>query len=480
MKKLVLNFLMILLLINIVACRSEDPDDPRYTRLSDFDYLLVRDTSLRYGFIDSEFNEVIECRFSNATFFENGLSIVKDPNTNKYGLIDINGDYVVESQYESITSINDSNYFIVQHEDLYGLMNIHGVELTEFLYSEIKYGEYEPIVAIKDPETEKWGYLSLSGTTLTDFIYDEVYAFNGRQITAVKVGDEWGIVNSTGNYLISPRFSNVFMSSPNSLISVRQDGAWGLVNSSGTLVLPIEYDFYFRFNENGISAIRQDKMYGLVNESGEIVVDMLYKSNEYMFFPMFLEFPNSVTFNKDQKYYIFDYDGDIIFSSVRYSPIMYNENLILAEDMIRHEEVVINYNSRIIGEADEDLTYKVLPYFENFFFAEHILTRDTGSLFVADVYNLKGDLLTPDPTKYDRYVTNYSRKDYIPVEYLDLGAYGLIDSKGNVVFEPEYLWIRIFDDDVVMAKKDRLVCIMDLEGNIILDYKYVDIIYEID
>ncbi|XMB72246.1 WG repeat-containing protein [Mycoplasmatota bacterium WC30] len=479
MKKFVLNFLMLILLFNIAACRSEDTDDPRYTRLSDFDYLLVRDTNLKYGFIDSEYNEVIPCQFSNATFFENGLSIVKDPSSNKYGLIDLTGDYVVDAQYDSITSINDSNYFIVQKEDLYALMNFHGVELTEFLYGEIKYGEYEPIVAIKDPETEKWGYLNLSGAILTDFIYDEVYPFNGRQITAVKVDDEWGIVNSTGHFLVSPRFTNVYMSSQNSLISVRLDGAWGLMNASGSLVLPIEYDFYFRFNENGISAIRQDKMYGLVNEAGEIVVDMLYKSDEYMFFPMYLSFPNSVTFNKDQKYYIFDYDGDIIFSSVRYRPIMYNENLILAEDMIRHEEVVINYNSKIIGEANEELTYKVLPNFENFFFAEHIVTRDTGSLFIADVYNLKGDLLTPDPAKYDRYITNVSRLDYIPVEYLDLGAYGLIDSEGNVVFEPEYLWIRIFDDNIVMAKKDRLVCLMDLEGNIILDYKYVDILYEL-
>ena len=155
MKKLVLNILMLILLINIIACNSGDPNDPRYTRLSDFEYLLVRDTSLKYGFIDSEFNEVIPCQFGNATFFENGLSIVKDSASNKYGLIDLNGDYVVEAQYDSITSINDSNYFIVQHEDLYALMNIQGVELTEFLYSEIKYGEYEPIIAVKDPETEK-------------------------------------------------------------------------------------------------------------------------------------------------------------------------------------------------------------------------------------------------------------------------------------------------------------------------------------
>ena len=476
MKKRFLIVILLTLLIGLASCSNHSDYDYRYTNLSDLDYLVVRNGSLQYGYIDSDFNEVIPCMFKSASLFHNDLAIVSN-SSYQYGIIDTTGEYVVQPQYDSIEGINEFNYFIVEKEGLYALMNAQGIELTEFLYGQIKIGSDEPIVAVMDPETEKWGYIDFQGDEVTDLIYDNVYAYNGRGLTAVKTGDYWRLINYRGNYINSLEYENVYMSS-DEYISVKLDDLWGLINSSGQYVIPIQYDFYFRFNEYGLSPIRLDGYYGFVNLEGEIKEDLGYTSDEYRYFPMSMSFPSNVILQKDLRYYIFNYEGNAIFSSVRYKPIEYNSKIIIAEDMVNNERVVINYNSRILAEANEDYNYKILPYYENFFFAEHFVEHEDGDLYVSDVYNYKGKLLTEDiPARYDRYITDFTRAEYIPVEYMELGLYALLDVDGNVLLEPKYRWIRIFEYGIVIAKKGTEVCIMDEHFNILLDYHYTDIIY---
>lgn len=476
MKKKLLGLLMIFIMAGLIACNNQSDNDYRYTRLSDFDYMIVRNGSLQYGYIDSEFNEIIPCQFKSATLFHNNLAIVSNSQY-QYGIINLSGEYVVEPQYDSIEGINEFHYFVVEKDGLYALMNSQGIELTDFLYAQIKLGEDESIVAVMEPETEKWGYINLQGNEVIDFMYDKVYAYNGRSLTAVQINDRWRLIDYRGNYINSSEYENVYMSS-DEYVSVKLDDMWGLIDGYGQYIIPIEYDFYFRFNEYGLSPIRLDGLYGFVNLEGEIEEDMVYTSDEYRYFPMSLSFPSNATFQKDLRYYLFDYEGNSIFSSVRYRPIEYNSKIILAEDMVNHENVVINYNSRVIGKANEDYNYKVLPYFENFFFAEHFVEREDGNLYVSDVYNYKGDLLTENqPAKYDRYITDFTRAEYIPVEFMDLGLYALIDIKGNVLLQPEYRWIRIFDDGFIIVKKGTEVAILDADLNVLLDYHYTDIIY---
>ncbi len=476
MNKRILIVLLSFMLVGLAACNNNSDYDYRYTKLTDLDYLVVRSGGLQYGYIDSEFNEVIAPQFKDASLFHNGLAIVAN-SSYLYGIIDTTGEYVVEPQYDSIEGINEFHYFIAEKEGRYALMSSQGIELTEFLYGQIKLGVDEPIVAVMDAETEKWGYIDLQGDEVTDFIYDEVYAYDGRSLTAVFINERWRLIDYRGRYINALEYENVYMSS-DEYISVKFDDMWGLINSTGQYIIPVEYDFYFRFNEFGLSPIRLDGKYGLVNLEGQIEEDMSYTSDEYRYFPMSLTFPANATFQKDLRYYIFNYEGNIIFSSVRYKPLEYNSNIILAEDMVNHETVVINYNSRVLGEANEDYNYKVFPYYENFFFAEHLMEWDGVDLYVSDVYNSKGDLLTENqPAKYDRYITDFTRAKYIPIQFMDLGLYALIDTKGNILLQPEYRWIRIFDDGFIIAKKGTEVCIMDADLNIILDYHYTDIIY---
>lgn len=58
----------------------------------------------RYGAMDIEDGKmVIPCKYVSAFMFDrNGYAVVKDPETNKYGLIDRKGKYTIAAQYESI------------------------------------------------------------------------------------------------------------------------------------------------------------------------------------------------------------------------------------------------------------------------------------------------------------------------------------------------------------------------------------------
>ena len=119
----------------------------------------------------------------------------------KYGIIDLQGEWVIEPKYDYIGykieyfSDIDQTLVEVKSQNKYGIINIRGEEIIPCKYEYLgKYSEgYIP--ARKDG---KWGFITIEDKVAIPFEYDYANEFKD-DVARVRVGDEWLYIDKDGN-----------------------------------------------------------------------------------------------------------------------------------------------------------------------------------------------------------------------------------------------------------------------------------------
>ncbi len=150
----------------------------------------------KYGFVDKNFNWVIEPKYYYASSFINGLAYIQDTDfTNSEGpsgliaFIDTSGNTVLDGNER----------------------NGRRVSLTSIGYA------YEdksiPLLAsehYEDPTNMKFGYVDWNYNEVLPFIYDSAQAFAGDGSYAIaKYNGLFGMIDRNGNWLIEPKFGSL-------------------------------------------------------------------------------------------------------------------------------------------------------------------------------------------------------------------------------------------------------------------------------
>lgn len=99
-------------------------------------------------------------------------SIIKQDG--KYGIINLDGDYIVEPYWDDIWSLNEG-YYPVKKDSLWGFINTNGEISISPKYAEIGFFS-EGFVEVSNFEN-KWGIINVNGDTLVPLTYD--YIFDG-------------------------------------------------------------------------------------------------------------------------------------------------------------------------------------------------------------------------------------------------------------------------------------------------------------
>ncbi|MDT8347302.1 MAG: WG repeat-containing protein, partial [Flavobacteriaceae bacterium] len=89
------------------------------------------------GYISKNGEVVIPFDYSSGTDFKNGYAKVQDKNTKMYGIIDLNGNYIVPPEYTYIS--NDyykSDYIFVRKPNSnFGYIDFKGNQVIDFKYA---------------------------------------------------------------------------------------------------------------------------------------------------------------------------------------------------------------------------------------------------------------------------------------------------------------------------------------------------------
>lgn len=266
--------LFLLLMFILVSCKKEDDVFlyPAYTKNMD---------KFVWGFINEEGIFVIKPKYTSVENFNEGLSIVEKDGL--FGLIDTEGNQVLEIKYQNISYLGSSYYLLNENSDLKIYSAYNKIISLDTKFSNIlaySNGYFTSLVKTEDGGV-RFGYLDEKGREKIPFIYDKAFDFHlGR-----------GIVRDGGKYKVIDRKNKTFKilnidelretSSPGIYIFKDKgyDSKYGLMDEEGKIILEALDFNLIDVKGNLILASKEnltDDKYGVLNLKGELVIDFKY------------------------------------------------------------------------------------------------------------------------------------------------------------------------------------------------------------
>ena len=366
----------------------------------------------------------------------------------KFGVIDNQGNIIIEPQYDDVKIPNpEKNVFICYEGQTTKVMN----DKKEQIYTE--YNNITPLVlknvstdlryeksVLKYEEDGKYGLISLEGKKITNPIYEEIDTLQYKEGEfVIKKDNKYGIMNINGYVIINPEYDNIKADayySPDTgykndgyIVSNTTDEGYryGYIDSEGNKILDTNYNDLYRINYEGETYLicAENGKYGLFNKDKNII------PNEYQAIT-YIEGDNLCLVQKGKKYGIITLEGSMILQ-VRYNQIDINGDYIYTTDENseikvydkKGNEVEVNQNTTI-STIQENPEYKI-----------YIDTSNGTTLY--SIYQGENKI-TNGNYNYIGYLSN---NNYIASRQNE--KLGVIDQNENIKLEMKYDTIRKID-----------------------------------
>jgi len=215
---------------------------------------------------------------NNLWFEENVLKVQSE---GKYGLINLDGNLVLECEYDSITPIKGvKNSLVVKKDGKVGLVNTNGTEIVPAEYEEVTAltDNYLNGYIVKNAEG-KYGVISSDGSEVLECKYDGIKNTTDSEMYIVKENGTWEVLLKDGTTCLEGKVDNATEISSANVI-VNNNGKYGVYNIETDLKIPTEYEYLsFIFDDNYI-AKKQGK-YGVIDGNNEVLVQFEYEDISY-------------------------------------------------------------------------------------------------------------------------------------------------------------------------------------------------------
>lgn len=181
---------------------------PQYYDTGNFSESLcaVKDEDGNWNYIDKKGIVKIDRNFRTASDFLNGRAIVSDLSEEKYGLIDVSGNYLIEATLDSIVA--DKEQFLLKKEGKWDWADATGKMIIASKFEDaFPFGESD-LAVVK--QNGFYGYIDKKGTVKIDFQFKKAYPFIGEIAYVVSKNDEKGsFIDKQGNSVVKPKFSGI-------------------------------------------------------------------------------------------------------------------------------------------------------------------------------------------------------------------------------------------------------------------------------
>ncbi|WP_415324575.1 WG repeat-containing protein [Chryseobacterium sp. MMS23-Vi53] len=256
----------ILLLLILISCSGNSQkiskDDIKFKQLDSIsNWFLIQNNQGKWGYADKELNIKIPIKYDDAGIFsDNGKVYIKE--NDKYGYYDLKGNIVIPIKYAYAWYFQDNGLApVCVGKNKCGFIDENGKEIVPAIYSSIKFGQLDNIIAAKN--ASKWAFFNNKGKQITDFIFDDIYTSykqvnNNERDTFFKNGAVLVLRKNKYEFLneqFKPAFSQY------------------------------QFDFAFPFDTNGNAVVKKNGKFGVINNLGETKVafekDMIQAFDKY-------------------------------------------------------------------------------------------------------------------------------------------------------------------------------------------------------
>ena len=380
----------------------------------------------KWGFVNEDFKEVIECQFQLVRPFSEGWAAVRQDN--QWHFIDTLGEIKI-SINKNIRDVgefkNGMNWFRVGN---------------------------------------KFGYISTERpiaipprfTKVTDFV-------NG--VAVVKEKNGFGIIDQTGHFILKPSLKLIKAFSENGIATYQRLGSklYGLMDSDGNFLTEPKFDMIGKFH-NGYAKVKRNYLYGLIDENGQVIIPLKYEQvGEY--------YENLLAVKiryKDWQYV--DITGKVKIRGKFYSAFPF-ENGTAKVFIIEEKkpiEYYINKEGKLLFQDFEIENNKIVFYEEGIRGCSKPNLNSSGKMTSTNYYFL--DSLENKLGETFKEIEPF--QDGLAIVKTQKRTYGVIDRKGFYVVEPKYRKIFRQSDGQFKAIATKHYGVIEKDGTFILPAKY--------
>ena len=362
----------------------------------------------------------------------------------KYGVINKNGDIVINPEYVNIIILNPQKAVFICYDEDNSTKVLN--QNNEQIFSE--YAQIEPI-RLKNiasdlmyeknlltyEQDEKLGLINLEGEVIAQPIYESIEGLPYKEgELLVQLEGKYGVINNKGNYLVDPEYDQITVDNYTTaeegykragyiVSNTTENGyRYGYVDVDGKVLLEPEYTEVSRIinvedDDNIYLIVAQNGQYGMVKNQEQII------GNEYQSISYNSE-SNTLTLEKTKRYGVATLDGKVVIP-VEFSQIDSTGKYIYATDVDGNVEVYqgdgnpaeINSNVYILETENENYQIKI----------------DNSQGSVYSILNQNGEQITTQNYSY----INYLYDNYFIVSVTG-GKVGVINDKEEPIIEIQY------------------------------------------
>ena len=270
---------------------------------------IVKNSEGKYGIVDIGNSQVLELKYDAISKIHEGeYYVVTEGNNQK--IVKRNGQEVLNTNGKEITALlkNPENGVIYKIDNKYGVMNLSGEDVVEASYDELKEGKTGILIAKKG---DKYGIIDMQGNEKVEFKYNSIN-YNEKADIYITEDEKYnneildsnfsvkltGIVtdlNDEKGY-IEIRQSDEYkhynfkfeeekeaeIFTGNTLFVSKKDGKYGFLDKDDKVVVDYIYDDVGIQNSFGFAAIKKDGKWGAVDRNGNIVQEPIYQLDDYL------------------------------------------------------------------------------------------------------------------------------------------------------------------------------------------------------
>ena len=366
---------------------------------------------------------------------------------NKYGVIDKNGDVLIEPYYDEIQIPNPSKPLFICMYDYDSDKNQYKIKVFNDKKEQILYQ-----------------YLVVEAISLNSGISPIPYE---KSVLKFKEKDKCGLIDFNGKVIVKAKYDDIQSFDYNEgLLLVKKHDKYGIININGTTVVKekydkIESDAYYEdesnYKKSGYIVAKKNGdsfKYGFINNKGKQILDTKYEQigriknqekNDDIYLVAF-ENGKAGFYKNGKKVLKNDYED-----------IGYDENnncLILQQN---GKQGIADFNGNVMIEIKYDNIY---------ISGKYINAQDGNNI---DIY----DYTTMQKIKLEGVIgINQIESDEYSIAIMENEKFRIIDNTKNEIYKEEYDYLEYVYGNCFITFKNGKFGIIDSNGNKKIDFKY--------
>lgn len=382
----------------------------------------------------------------------------------KWGVIDSNGDVLIEPQYEEMIVIPNSSkpYFVCTFDVDYATGTYKTKVVNE--KNELVYSEYENITfmdyfedesikyldnILKVQNNDKYGLISINGNKILDCDYEEISILNGvSNSLLIKKDGLLGLSDYNGNIIIEPKYKDIQAignNYKNGYITISTDNLYGIVDFNSNIIFDNKFlDIKNIYSANKY-AVKIENKYKVINKTEKVLLDMEFENIRDIS-------NNEIIYLNKGKYGVITIDGTIKIQP-KYEDVKFLDSNTYIIKQNGKYGVINSEDKMVIENKYADIDYS-----------------SSAGIIVAKVSDKEYELYDKTSLTLKVKVNEVKFKDkYIEVKINNVIKYY------NFKFEEKDVKSVLINNTLFSDKKENKYGFIDNESNLIVDYKYDDV-----